>query len=88
MAGATTSMAAPEDLLTPRPLVAARCEPLNVVTPSVTALAVNCLDSSAMGTCQNPEVKSKVEKYAAPTRLSTLFHISQVRGGSLFLLKN
>ena len=34
--------------------------------------AVNCFDSSAMGTCQNPDVKSKVEKWAEPTKLSRL----------------
>ena len=39
--------------------------------------AVYCLDSSSIGTCQNPEFMSNVEKWAAPVRLSS---VSQMRG--------
>ena len=39
--------------------------------------AVNCFDSSAIGTCQNPDVKSKVEKWAEPTKL---LRLSPIRG--------
>ena len=39
--------------------------------------AVYCLDSSSVGTCQNPELRSKVEQWAAPARLS---RVLQMRG--------
>ena len=39
--------------------------------------AVYCLDSSSIGTCQNPEFMSNVEKWAAPGRLSS---VSQMQG--------
>ena len=39
--------------------------------------AVYCLDSSSIGTCQNPEFMSNVKKWAAPARLSS---VSQMRG--------
>ena len=39
--------------------------------------AVYCLDSSAIGTCQNQEFMLNVEKWAAPARLS---NVSQMQG--------
>ena len=39
--------------------------------------AVYCLDSSSIGTYQNPEFISNVEKWAAPARLSS---VSQMQG--------
>ena len=34
--------------------------------------AVYCLDSSSIGTCQNPEFMLNVKKWAAPVRLSSV----------------